>query len=103
MDDPNYELTTDDIRALSAGISTLVGGTTYLANKRQMNKVTTARDVAEVRTKSGKPAKITQEELAEIQKLDGFEAQNTKFKNITGEELAEELKGRNLNPFSDNF
>lgn len=103
MDDPNYELTTDDIRALSAGISTLVGGTTYLANKKQMNKVTTARDVAEVRTKSGKPAKITQEELAEIQKLDGFEAQNTKFKNITGEELAAELKGRNLNPFSDNF
>lgn len=103
MEDPNYELTTDDIRALSAGISTLVGGSTYLANKKQMNRVTTARDVAEVRTKSGKPAKITQEELAEIQKLDGFEAQNAKFKNITGEELAAELKGRNLNPFSDDF
>lgn len=103
MEDPNYELTTDDIRALSAGISTLVGGSTYLANKRQLGKVTTARDVAEVQTKSGKPAKITQEELAEIQKLEGFEAQNAKFKNITGEELAAELKGRNLNPFSDNF
>lgn len=103
MDDPNYELTTDDIRALSAGISTLVGGSTYLANKRQLGKVTTARDMAEVQTKSGKPAKITQEELAEIQKLEGFEAQNAKFKNITGEELAAELKGRNLNPFSDDF
>lgn len=103
MEDPDYELTTDDIRALSAGISTLVGGSTYLANKRQLGKVTTARDVAEVRTKSGKPAKITQEELAEIKKLDGFEAQNAKFKNITGEELAAELKGRNLNPFSDDF
>lgn len=103
MEDPDYELTTDDIRALSAGISTLVGGSTYLANKRQLGKVTTAKDVAEVRTKSGKPAKITQEELAEIKKLDGFEAQNAKFKNITGEELAAELKGRNLNPFSDDF
>lgn len=103
MEDPDYELTTDDIRVLSAGISTLVGRSTYLANKRQLGKVTTAKDVAEVRTKSGKPAKITQEELAEIKKLDGFEAQNAKFKNITGEELAAELKGRNLNPFSDDF
>lgn len=85
------EMTVDDWKALSSGLTAAAGltrwGAGYLANKRYTNKYGTK--TYDITTKSGKQITATEEEYNNIRNAKGIKAQNEALRKIKGAENEE--------------
>lgn len=97
MSNPS-DMSTDDWRNLVTGLQAISGEARYKGGKRAVNRVTTQRDVADVKTSTGRVATISKEDLDELRKTKGLKAQNKLFSELTGgQQLQREFKGREIN------
>lgn len=89
------EMTVDDWKALSAGITAAAGGTRWGAsavrNKRLTNRYGTKYRT--VTTKSGKQIKVSEDQFQQMKRASGIEGQNAALQEVAkGEELPTTFK-----------
>lgn len=97
MSNPS-DMSADDWGDLVTGLQAISGEARYKGGKRAVNRVTTQRDVADVKTSTGRVATISKEDLDKLRKTKGLEAQNKLFSELTGgQQLQREFKDREIN------
>lgn len=97
MSNPS-DMSVDDWRNLAIGLQAISGEARYRGGKRAVSRATTQRDVADVKTSTGKMATISKEDLDKLRKTKGLKAQNKLFSELTGgQKLQREFKGREFN------
>lgn len=96
MSNPS-DMSVDDWRNLVTGLQAISGEARYKGGKRAVNRATTQRDVADVKTSTGRVATISKEDLDKLRKTKGLKAQNKLFSELTGgQQLQREFKGREI-------
>lgn len=94
MSNPS-DMSVDDWGNLVTGLQAI---TRYKGGKRAVSRATTQRDVADVKTSTGKMATISKEDLDKLRETKGLKAQNKLFSELTGgQKLQREFKGREFN------
>lgn len=97
MSNPS-DMSADDWRNLVAGLQAISGEARYKGGKRAVSRATTQRDVANVKTSTGRMATISKEDLDKLRETKGLKAQNKLFSELTGgQKLQREFKGREFN------
>lgn len=97
MSNPS-DMSADDWRNLVTGLQAISGEARYKGGKRAVNRTTTQRDVADVKTSTGRVATISKEDLDKLRKTKGLKAQNKLFSKLTGgQQLQREFKDREIN------
>lgn len=97
MSNPS-DMSADDWRNLVTGLQAISGEARYRGGKRAVNRATTQRDVADVKTSTGRVATISKEDLDKLRKTKGLKAQNKLFSELTGgQQLQREFKDREIN------
>lgn len=97
MSNPS-DMSADDWRNLVTGLQAISGEARYKGGKRAVSRATTQRDVADVKTSTGKMATISKEDLDKLRETKGLKAQNKLFSKLTGgQKLQREFKGREFN------
>lgn len=97
MSNPS-DMSVDDWRNLVTGLQAISGEARYKGGKRAVSRATTQRDVADVKTSTGKMVTISKEDLDKLRKTKGLKAQNKLFSELTGgQKLQREFKGREFN------
>ena len=97
MSNPS-NMTVEDWRNLASGLQAISGEARYRGGQKAVNRITSQKDVADVKTSTGKKATISSEDLAKLREKEGLEAQNKFFSNLTGgQQLQREFKGREVN------
>lgn len=97
MSNPS-DMSADDWRNLVTGLQAISGEARYKGGKRAVNRATTQRDVADVKTSTGRVATISKEDLDKLRKTKGLKAQNKLFSELTGgQQLQREFKDREIN------
>ena len=97
MSNPS-DMSADDWRNLVTGLQAISGEARYKGGKRAVNRATTQRDVADVKTSTGRVATISKEDLDKLRKTKGLKAQNKLFSKLTGgQQLQREFKDREIN------
>lgn len=97
MSNPS-DMSADDWRNLATGLQAISGEARYKGGKRAVSRATTQRDVADVKTSTGRMATISKEDLDKLRETKGLKAQNKLFSELTGgQKLQREFKGREFN------
>lgn len=97
MSNPS-DMSADDWRNLVTGLQAISGEARYKGGKRAVSRATTQRDVADVKTSTGRMATISKENLDKLRETKGLKAQNKLFSELTGgQKLQREFKGREFN------
>lgn len=97
MSNPS-DMSADDWRNLVTGLQAISGEARYKGGKRAVNRATTQRDVADVKTSTRRVATISKEDLDKLRKTKGLKAQNKLFSELTGgQQLQREFKDREIN------
>lgn len=97
MSNPS-DMSADDWRNLVTGLQAISGEARYKGGERAVNRATTQRDVADVKTSTGRVATISKEDLDKLRKTKGLKAQNKLFSELTGgQQLQREFKDREIN------
>lgn len=97
MSNPS-DMSADDWRNLVTGLQAISGEARYKGGKRAVSRATTQRDVADVKTSTGRMATISKEDLDKLRETKGLKAQNKLFSELTGgQKLQKEFKGREFN------
>ena len=97
MSNPS-DMSADDWRNLVTGLQAISGEARYKGGKRAVSRAATQRDVADVKTSTGRMATISKEDLDKLRKTKGLKAQNKLFSELTGgQKLQREFKGREFN------
>lgn len=97
MSNPS-DMSADDWRNLVTGLQAISGEARYKGGERAVRRATTQRDVADVKTSTGKMATISKEDLDKLRETKGLKAQNKLFSELTGgQKLQREFKGREFN------
>lgn len=97
MSNPS-DMSADDWRNLVTGLWAISGEARYKGGKRAVSRATTQRDVADVKTSTGRMATISKEDLDKLRETKGLKAQNKLFSELTGgQKLQREFKGREFN------
>lgn len=97
MSNPS-DMSADDWRNLVTGLQAISGEARYKGGKRAVSRATTQRDVADVKTYTGRMATISKEDLDKLRETKGLKAQNKLFSELTGgQKLQREFKGREFN------
>lgn len=97
MSNPS-DMSADDWRNLVTGLQAISGEARYKGGKRTVSRATTQRDVADVKTSTGRMATISKEDLDKLRETKGLKAQNKLFSELTGgQKLQREFKGREFN------
>lgn len=97
MSNPS-DMSADDWRNLVTGLQAISGEARYKSGKRAVSRATTQRDVADVKTSTGRVATISKEDLDKLRKTKGLKAQNKLFSELTGgQQLQREFKDREIN------
>lgn len=98
MSNPS-DMSADDWRNLVTGLQAISGEEArYKGGKRAVSRATTQRDVADVKTSTGRMATISKEDLDKLRETKGLKAQNKLFSELTGgQKLQREFKGREFN------
>lgn len=97
MSNPS-DMSADDWRNLVTGLQAISGEARYKGGKRAVSRATTQRDVADVKTSTGRTATISKEDLDKLRETKGLKAQNKLFSELTGgQKLQREFKGREFN------
>lgn len=97
MSNPS-DMSEDDWRNLVTGLQAISGEARYKGGKRAVSRATTQRDVADVKTSTGRMATISKEDLDKLRETKGLKAQNKLFSELTGgQKLQREFKGREFN------
>lgn len=97
MSNPS-DMSADDWRNLAIGLQAISGEARYKGGKRAVSRATTQRDVADVKTSTGRMATISKEDLDKLRETKGLKAQNKLFSELTGgQKLQREFKGREFN------
>lgn len=97
MSNPS-DMSADDWRNLVTGLQAISGEARYKGGKRAVSRATTQRDVADVKTSTGKMATISKEDLDKLRETKGLKAQNKLFSELTGgQKLQRKFKGREFN------
>lgn len=97
MSNPS-DMSADDWRNLVTGLQAISGEARYKGGKRAVSRATTQRDVADVRTSTGRMATISKEDLDKLRETKGLKAQNKLFSELTGgQKLQREFKEREFN------
>lgn len=97
MSNPS-DMSADDWRNLVTGLQALSGEARYKGGERAVSRATTQRDVADVKTSTGRMATISKEDLDKLRETKGLKAQNKLFSELTGgQKLQREFKGREFN------
>lgn len=97
MSNPS-DMSADDWRNLVTGLQAISGEARYKGGQRAVSRATTQRDVADVKTSTGRTATISKEDLDKLRKTKGLKAQNKLFSELTGgQKLQREFKGREFN------
>lgn len=97
MSNPS-DMSADDWRNLVTGLQAISGEARYKGGKRAVSRATTQRDVADVKTSTGRMATISKEDLDKLRETKGLKAQNKLFSKLTGgQKLQREFKGREFN------
>ena len=97
MSNPS-DMSADDWGDLVTGLQAISGEAGYKGGKRAVSRATTQRDVADVKTSTGKMATISKEDLDKLRETKGLKAQNKLFSELTGgQKLQREFKGREFN------
>lgn len=97
MSNPS-DMSADDWRNLVTGLQAISGEARYKGGERAVSRATTQRDVADVKTSTGRMATISKEDLDKLRETKGLKAQNKLFSKLTGgQKLQREFKGREFN------
>lgn len=97
MSNPS-DMSADDWRNLATGLQAISGEARYKGGERAVSRATTQRDVADVKTSTGRMATISKEDLDKLRETKGLKAQNKLFSELTGgQKLQREFKGREFN------
>lgn len=97
MSNPS-DMSADDWRNLVTGLQAISDEARYMGGKRAVSRATTQRDVADVKTSTGRMATISKEDLDKLRETKGLKAQNKLFSELTGgQKLQREFKGREFN------
>lgn len=97
MSNPS-DMSAEDWRNLVTGLQAISGEARYKGGKRAVSRATTQRDVADVKTSTGRMATISKEDLDKLRETKGLKAQNKLFSELTGgQKLQREFKGREFN------
>lgn len=97
MSNPS-DMSADDWRNLVTGLQAISGEARYKGGKRAVSRATTQRDVADVKTSTGRMATISKEDLDKLRETKGLKAQNKLFSELTGgQKLQREFKGSEFN------
>lgn len=97
MSNPS-DMSADDWRNLVTGLQAISGEARYKGGKRAVSRATTQRDVADVKTSTGRMATISKEDLDKLRETKGLKTQNKLFSELTGgQKLQREFKGREFN------
>lgn len=97
MSNPS-DMSADDWRNLVTGLQAISGEARYKGGKRAVSRATTQRDVADVKTSTGRMTTISKEDLDKLRETKGLKAQNKLFSKLTGgQKLQREFKGREFN------
>lgn len=97
MSNPS-DMSADDWRNLVTGLQAISGEARYKGGERAVSRASTQRDVADVKTSTGRMATISKEDLDKLRKTKGLKAQNKLFSELTGgQKLQREFKGREFN------
>lgn len=97
MSNPS-DMSADDWRNLVTGLQAISGEARYKGGKRAVSRATTQRDVADVKTSTGRMATISKEDLDKLRETKGLKAQNKLFSELTGgQKLQRGFKGREFN------
>lgn len=97
MSNPS-DMSANDWRNLVTGLQAISGEARYKGGKRAVSRATTQRDVADVKTSTGRMATISKEDLDKLRETKGLKAQNKLFSELTGgQKLQREFKGREFN------
>lgn len=97
MSNPS-DMSADDWRNLVTGLQAISGGARYKGGERAVSRAATQRDVADVKTSTGRMATISKEDLDKLRETKGLKAQNKLFSELTGgQKLQREFKGREFN------
>ena len=97
MSNPS-DMSADDWRNLVTGLQAISGEARYKGGKRAVSRATTQRDVADVKTSTGRMATISKKDLDKLRETKGLKAQNKLFSELTrGQKLQREFKGREFN------
>lgn len=97
MSNPS-DMSADDWRNLVTGLQAISGEARYKGGERAVSRATTQRDVADVKTSTGRVATISKEDLDKLRKTKGLKAQNKLFSELTGgQQLQREFKDREIN------
>lgn len=97
MSNPS-DMSADDWRNLITGLQAISGEARYKGGKRAVSRASTQRDVADVKTSTGRMATISKEDLDKLRETKGLKAQNKLFSELTGgQKLQREFKGREFN------
>ena len=97
MSNPS-DMSTNDWRNLVTGLQAISGEARYKGGKRAVSRAITRRDVADVKTSTGRVATISKEDLDKLRKTKGLRAQNKLFSELTGgQQLQREFKDRKIN------
>lgn len=97
MSNPS-DMSAGDWRNLVTGLQAISGEARYKGGERAVSRVTTQRDVADVKTSTGRMATISKEDLDKLRETKGLKAQNKLFSELTGgQKLQREFKGREFN------
>ena len=97
MSNPS-DMSADDWRNLVTGLQAISGEARYKGGKRAVSRAITQRDVADVKTSTGRVATISKEDLDKLRKTKGLKAQNKLFSELTGgQQLQREFKDREIN------
>lgn len=97
MSNPS-DMSADDWRNLVTGLQAISGEARYKGGERAVSRATTQRDVADVKTSTGRMATISKEDLDKLRETKGLKAQNKLFSELTGgQKLQREFKGRKFN------
>lgn len=92
------DMSADDWRNLVTGLQAISGEARYKGGERAVSRATTQRDVADVKTSTGRMATISKEDLDKLRETKGLKAQNKLFSELTGgQKLQREFKGREFN------
>ena len=73
MSNPS-DMSADDWRNLVTGLQAISGEARYKGGKRAVSRATTQRDVADVKTSTGRVATISKEDLDKLRKTKGLKA-----------------------------
>lgn len=97
MSNPS-DMSADDWRNLVTGLQAISGEARYKGGKRAVNRATAQRNVADVKTSTGRVATISKEDLDRLRKTQGLKAQNQLFSELTGgQQLQKEFKSNKIN------